>query len=902
MLMPLNHNLTAKTVPHFVIDPTNDKYPMVSHQTLLHPMVTLHGNQRPQHHHHQKSQQPQQRPDSPSSLEDLSESGADTLSVDSTESGDYPDSSSVLDTTDSNIKLNRDLGRLSSGIDSATPASSTCRKSESGLSFSDKAQNRSGICHTAAPGLMMATPPLSPTRHQFVKEPAEERDTIPLENTRRSEERKKNPTARARAGSAPPATGGRLLKEISSIAPEEVPPVPPVPHIPGQPTSAWTALLPGVAPIRVNPRPTVKTTTRSTASNNHTEQRVYQQVPIMLPPEREVRLTMEMYSLFEIEHVLNLYTLRSTVNDLGTNSSDVDICILTSWLGLQGVEMLADVFRKHGMENLFCVPEAKVPIVKLWDPELQLSCDMNINTQLGIMNSRMVKTYVAIDPRARPFAMIIKHWARKRVLNDAASGGMISTYTWICMVINFLQMRSPPILPSLHDMEHELSPDNQVINGNNTSFFSDLARLEGFGQANKESLGGLLYAFFRKFAIEFDYDHHVISVRHACYLTKESKEWHIPGKHYRLLCVEEPFDTTRNLGNSCDMASSKGLKQEFRRALDILNHGGGLDQVCEQWVFPPYYYHNNKSGNNGGFLTNSQAAGRRYGNGYRPQRHGSSSRSEGGSRSEDSAKQTELSRHSRAANNSHSANSRPERVGHDKRPRSSSATYLRDTGSTLTSAHGMDSYKDFRKGLDSRTTKDFASESAIENTVVLEGPSHNRPRKASVHGRDDSAKPILPLGKQSAKTAAPKSLPLPPSPTRPKSSIKGHGGDGHKGHSGQKNNRSTGATRDGSHGGKVPRAAVELCLADIAKIVNKSDLPQLLSTSVEADGVDCKRKAPGKKNLLWSTNSNRGESRGGHPSTRQQDAVEQPKARTVAVPGEFDEAGPRVDVAGVASS
>jgi len=66
------------------------------------------------------------------------------------------------------------------------------------------------------------------------------------------------------------------------------------------------------------------------------------------------------------------------------------------------------------------------------------------------------------------------------------------------MVINFLQMRSPPILPTLHDLPHELSPDNQVINGNNTSFFSDLSQLEGFGSSNKESLGGLLYAFFRK--------------------------------------------------------------------------------------------------------------------------------------------------------------------------------------------------------------------------------------------------------------------------------------------------------------------------------------------------------------------------------------------------------------------
>lgn len=145
----------------------------------------------------------------------------------------------------------------------------------------------------------------------------------------------------------------------------------------------------------------------------------------------------------------------------------------------------------------------------------------------------MIKTYVAIDPRVRPFAMIIKHWARKRVLNDAgtdgigcvllncfmkvearmeevnnhscfqsvnksANGGTISTYTWICIVINFLQMRSPPILPKLHKLPHTLSEDNRVINGNNTSFCRDIGQLEGFGLPNKETLGGLLYAFFRR--------------------------------------------------------------------------------------------------------------------------------------------------------------------------------------------------------------------------------------------------------------------------------------------------------------------------------------------------------------------------------------------------------------------
>ena len=71
------------------------------------------------------------------------------------------------------------------------------------------------------------------------------------------------------------------------------------------------------------------------------------------------------------------------------------------------------------MENVVCVPQAKVPIVKIWDPELRLACDMNVNNSAALHNTRMIKTYVQIDPRVRPLAMIIKHWTRRRILNDA---------------------------------------------------------------------------------------------------------------------------------------------------------------------------------------------------------------------------------------------------------------------------------------------------------------------------------------------------------------------------------------------------------------------------------------------------------------------------------------------------
>ncbi|KAG0310714.1 hypothetical protein BGZ99_000182, partial [Dissophora globulifera] len=607
----------------------------------------------------------------------------------------------------------------------------------------------------------------------------------------------------------------------------------------------------------------------------------------LLPTEeshqRRTRLIRKIESIVHSEWLgqdIKVLPFGSTVNDLGTNTSDVDICILTSWLGLQGVEMLAEVFRKHGMDNVFCVPGAKVPIVKLWDPELQLSCDMNINTQLGIMNSRMVRTYVAIDDRVRPFAMIIKHWARKRVLNDAANGGTISTYSWICMVINFLQMRSPPILPSLHDMPHELSPDNQVINGNNTSFFSDLSRLEGFGRANKESLGGLLYAFFRKFAIEFDYDHHVVSVRHGCYLTKESKGWHIPGKHYRLLCVEEPFDTTRNLGNSCDMASSKGLKQEFRRALDILNHGGSLDQVCEQWVFPPCYYHNNCSNFRGnGYSSNNSntTAGRRYTNGFRSHHHHNTP-SEIDARPDGSSKCSEPSRHSRTSNVFYPSSHRRERSGNEKRSRSSSA-YLRDTTQSITTPKTNSVRMELQTGLEANRLDSLIEEAIADNipsfkdskvlamsaddSAVHGSAFPNGGLKTTAQFQDGISGSTSSTEELGNKMGSSRNMPL----SRQKLSSKAHyGGDGSKTQGGQKNGRVGGANRDGARSAKAPRTTVELCLADIAKIVNKSELVPSVAAEPVTRGGESIRKKGSKKSVLWSTNSNRGESRGNHHS------------------------------------
>ncbi|RKF66742.1 putative zinc finger protein [Golovinomyces cichoracearum] len=312
---------------------------------------------------------------------------------------------------------------------------------------------------------------------------------------------------------------------------------------------------------------------------------LYQQIlPSSECELRRRRLVHKLEKLFNNKwpgHNTLVHVFGSSGNWLYTDHSDVDLCITTDKKEMEGVCIIADLLANNGMQNVICVSTAKVPIVKIWDPELCLACDMNVNNTLALENTRMIKTYVEIDERVRPLAMIIKHWTKRRIVNDAAFGGTISSYTWICMIINFLQSRSPPILPALHQRaKMKLPPENGI----ESAFADDIDALRNFGHKNKETLGELLFSFFRFYAHEFDYDSLVISVRQGKQISKVEKGWHLTNNNR--LCVEEPFNVGRNLGNTVDDTSFRGLHIEMRRAFDLISQAK-LKECCEQWIFPP---------------------------------------------------------------------------------------------------------------------------------------------------------------------------------------------------------------------------------------------------------------------------------------------------------------------------
>lgn len=138
--------------------------------------------------------------------------------------------------------------------------------------------------------------------------------------------------------------------------------------------------------------------------------------------ERRRRLVEKLESILEQRwpgQEITVNVFGSTGNKLGTTDSDVDICITTNCKELEQICPLADCLAKQGMQRVVCVSVAKVPIVKIWDPDLRLACDMNVNNPVALENTEMIRAYVEIDERVRPLAMIIKHWTKRRVLNEA---------------------------------------------------------------------------------------------------------------------------------------------------------------------------------------------------------------------------------------------------------------------------------------------------------------------------------------------------------------------------------------------------------------------------------------------------------------------------------------------------
>lgn len=172
-----------------------------------------------------------------------------------------------------------------------------------------------------------------------------------------------------------------------------------------------------------------------------------------------------------------LETYGSTANGLNLRGGmDIDTTVLVEGVGddrdakAKVVEQIGAELERLGMADLKVLSGARVPIVKFRHTDTGVSVDVTVNNLLAVENTRLLRDYTRIDARLRPMVLLVKHWAKRRQLNDAFRGSL-SSYAYVLMCVHSLQTREPPVLPVLQAMKPREPRD---ILGRDCSYFRDI--------------------------------------------------------------------------------------------------------------------------------------------------------------------------------------------------------------------------------------------------------------------------------------------------------------------------------------------------------------------------------------------------------------------------------------------
>lgn len=310
----------------------------------------------------------------------------------------------------------------------------------------------------------------------------------------------------------------------------------------------------------------------------------------LIPPKEEKEKQMQLLTSLE-KLVVNewpcarLCLFGSCANSFGVSNSDLDVCLVHRDADIDKAEILlklADRLQSANFQNVQALTHARVPIIKLKDPVTGISCDICINNVLAVVNTKLLRDYAQIDVRLPQLAFIVKHWAKSRGVNETYQG-TLSSYAYVLMCIHFLQHRDPPILPCLQ--ETKIVTYHEIVDNIECAYFDQVENLKSFGSNNNESVARLVWGFFHYWAYCHDYANTVISIRTKSTISKRAKDWtRRIGKDRHLICIEDPFETSHDLGRVVDKYSIKVLREEFERAAIILQT---YPNPCEK-LFEPF--------------------------------------------------------------------------------------------------------------------------------------------------------------------------------------------------------------------------------------------------------------------------------------------------------------------------
>jgi terminal uridylyltransferase len=220
--------------------------------------------------------------------------------------------------------------------------------------------------------------------------------------------------------------------------------------------------------------------------------------------------------------------------------------------------------------------------------------DVNFSTELGILNTKLLRCYSWCDRRVLEMVHFVKSWAKCNKIASAYNGSLCS-YGWVLMVLHYLvNIVQPPVLPNLQqDYPHV----PLTINNEDVGFFDnpmelvnrrERGMLFGGKPLNTQHTSSLLRGFFHYYAHQgprvigggFRWREDIISLRiPGGLVTKASKGWTssasttvngVEVKQRYLLAIECPIEVGHNVARTVVHYGIVGMRDELRRTWTVL--------------------------------------------------------------------------------------------------------------------------------------------------------------------------------------------------------------------------------------------------------------------------------------------------------------------------------------------
>ncbi|ESN96084.1 hypothetical protein HELRODRAFT_189101 [Helobdella robusta] len=307
------------------------------------------------------------------------------------------------------------------------------------------------------------------------------------------------------------------------------------------------------------------------------------------------RLQLELYNI--IRTVIpgsRLFMFGSSLNGTGTNSSDLDLCLVLHNEKIEDNQTIIStlfavrkILHRYRVSNNIILIRAKVPIVKFQDNVSKIECDLNVNNTVGIRNTHLLRAYSSMDPRVPSLLMSVKRWARLNDINNACHS-TLSSYCLTLMVIHFLQTCPPRILPSLQalypgifnlrvelsriDLDVKLPAFNNNNNVYNNNINNDNNNNNNDNDDNNTiSVGQLFMDFLDYYGNKFNFERNVISVRLGTTLIKaEVMEKVKPENQWKFISIEEPFSLQNAARSVHEEAMFAKIRHVFRESSQLI--------------------------------------------------------------------------------------------------------------------------------------------------------------------------------------------------------------------------------------------------------------------------------------------------------------------------------------------